>query len=134
MTDADHAPRPIGITLASLLIPAVFLADCGMFFFDEVHHSFRTDPSFLRTAAVSLAFTLILRSASVLAVFFFWKGREWALWFVMLSSAFTLIISSFFLLVQHTRGPDPALTAAHGLLALFLFVYLNTRAVRAWFR
>jgi hypothetical protein len=67
-----------------------------------------------------------------LIIFFYRRGFNWARWFVFIISALSLL--------EVTTLNRPVSMLAHGLtlldvaMAIFLFWYLNTAPVRAWFR
>jgi hypothetical protein len=64
-------------------------------------------------------------------IWFYWRGKNWARILVLLTS-----LLCFYNLHSWTRDGLPAriMISAEALLAVFLLYWLNTRAVREFFR
>jgi hypothetical protein len=125
--------RPLGVTIVTLLMAAGLIA--GLIPIAAIlsqHHPFPYDPS---ATLYGLSFILIPWIIYATVLFFFWRGREWALWLIMAYAALTLCMAPATIQRQWaTLHSFPPLSAAGIALSLFLLVYLNLRSTRAWFQ
>lgn len=70
---------------------------------------------------------------SAVFVFLYWKGFDWMRWVVMVYSGLVIlgaIIAAVTGKLTHLTG---AVSVGKAILAIYLFWYLNTPPVRAWF-
>lgn len=85
-------------------------------------HSPRATTEFvLYTIAIVIGYAVL---------WFYWKGRNWARWLVLLTCV--LCFYNLFFIGKHGRIADIMVLAEAGI-AVFLIVWLNTRTVRAYF-
>jgi hypothetical protein len=79
----------------------------------------------------------LARALAFLVLWHYWKGRDWARVFVLLW-ALLIAAQAVSFLVEHNLDPAALmahpLSFFHALLALFLLYWLNTPALRAWFK
>ena len=67
---------------------------------------------------------------SFLVLWYFWRGRNWARWLVLVTSVVALVNLAVLGSMDFT---EKLLVVAEGALAVWLLVWLNTRSVRAFF-
>jgi hypothetical protein len=117
--------RPFGINETSLLLIASSLLE----YLREGAPPINLDTTPGRTEIIGLTANLAI---FCVIVFFYRSGFNWARWAVFVISLLSLF--------EVTTLNRPVSMVAHGLtildvtMAIFLFWYLNTRPVRAWFR
>ncbi len=126
-------PRPLGITIISLLMAACLIAEVIA---DGANLPLlRHFPSDANVLLYALSFLLVPRIIAPTVLYFFWRGSEWALWLMMACAVLTLYMAIG--LIDRLRAvsqPRNTITYAKIVLALFASVYLNISSSRDWFR
>jgi hypothetical protein len=87
-------------------------------------------PPGVSTSVFYVAYGACVLSALVV-LWHFWNGKNWARWLVLATSVLALLNLS---LLGEVTVAEKVLIVAEGLLALWLLYWLNTRAVRAFYR
>jgi hypothetical protein len=103
-------------------------------YFYSLRSPYRSTPDIRGTLIIAL-YLVLYKTIAATVLSFYWRGRDWALWFVLAEAAFTL--SSLSRIVHGTAfTPQPLtpLTFMESALAVFLLYYLNARSTRAWFQ
>src|SRR5258706_247449 len=90
--------------------------------------------SLIDGTAKHLIFNLVVVSLGTFVAYFvlwfYWKGRNWARWLVMLTS----LIALSNIRLWSSYGPVPrVMIALEAVLGTFLLYWLNTRPVRTYF-
>ena len=116
---ASSKERPRGITATALGV--IFLDLLGLPF---IRWNSWSAPPYFFIFPVAIALTMI-----GLLVWFYWKGRNWARWMVILQVVFPPMVV---LIRRSTSRPIPV-TILNGAFGLFLLYWLNTPKVRAFF-
>jgi len=132
-----NQPRPTGVTITTLLMALCLLAELAeqVRYFYALRNPYSSTPDIegaLIIAAYLILFLYKTIAATVLS--FYWRGRDWALWFILAEAALTL--SSLSRLSHGISFAPQSLTPLMLIeagLAVFLLYYLNTRSTRAWF-
>jgi hypothetical protein len=116
-------PRPLGITITTLLMCVTnamgfFLINWKM-------------PN-AETLFVIFGFFITL---GYIALWFFWKGRNWARWLVLLECIQCLWNLATLESPHRTLDPRVSIPMVliEGAIAIFLLWYLNTKPIRTWF-
>jgi hypothetical protein len=79
------------------------------------------------TSAASVGFVF----GAVLVLFFFWDGRNWARWLILIGS----VLNIFSLFTLGRASPlEGAVIVIETMLGIFLIFWLNTTTVRDYFR
>lgn len=86
-------------------------------------------------SAVRVVFELVATSfivmASYVVIWFYWRGRNWARWFVLITS----LIALSNLMYWSSYGLLPRLMIGlEAVLAVFLLYWLNTSEVKSYFK
>ncbi len=115
--------RPFGITITTILM--CFTNAMGFLLIDWQ----------LPNAGVLLFLFSLFIVLGYIALRFFWKGRSWARWLVMLTCLQCLwnlkaLIHPSHLLIRRVEVP---MVLLEGIIAIYLLWYLNTRPIRTWF-
>jgi hypothetical protein len=86
-------------------------------------------------ARVLLASFAVFISIGYAVLWFYWHGRNWARWLVMLVSL-QCLWNIKYLFHRNPVAPwiEPVMITSEAILALFLLWYLNTSTVRIWFQ
>lgn len=115
--------RPKGITVTTILMSVLNMV--GVFAVDW-HKS--------KIPVLGMTVCLIATVVGFWVLRFYWLGRNWARWLVLLASVESLWCLRF---VEHPTRSANALTepviVSEAILSLYLLYYLNTAPVRAWF-
>ena len=118
MFGTTDRPRPTGLREVTLLM-CLFNVVC----------LFVIQPRGLSSSALLLLCgTMVVISFVVL--WYFWLGRNWARWLVLATSVLALANLT---LLGSLELAEKVLIVAEAALAVWLLVWLNTRAVRAFF-
>ena len=80
---------------------------------------------------VSLVFVIVVMAASYVVLWYFWIGRNWARWLVLLTSVLALLN---LLEMPDVNATLQAVLLVEAALGAYLLYWLNTSAVRAFFR
>ena len=80
--------------------------------------------------ALSIAGVSLLILVSYVALWFYWQGRNWARWMVLLSSLLALLNLAFW---TSATPAERIMIAVEAPLALFLLYWLNTSPVKKYF-
>jgi hypothetical protein len=128
---AHEIARPTGVGLTALALAALVAVDL-------IRGLLQLSGGTLAPALIfEQVFAILGRGAELLILWNYWRGQNWSRIFVLLWSFFiaaralsTLIdrASNLTSLMSHP------LSFFHLLLALWLLYWLNTRALRAWFK
>jgi hypothetical protein len=125
--------KPTGITVSTLLM-AVFLV------VGAVTAIIAPMPAMPQTPMSPSALTGLIHIAVIfftffgaVCVFFYSKGQNWARWLVMIDCLFTFVNLIHLHKTWQVSPLGGANLTGQGLLAIFLFYYLNTAPIRAWF-
>jgi hypothetical protein len=130
--------RPIGVTLTAILMVVNIFVDVALSLISPTVVR-PNDPShgpeistFVIVLHIALVAFVVMQCVVVL---YYWLGRSWARWFVLVGCIFYLIglkdLSSQWHL--HHSYVTAALTLGSAALAVYLIWYLHTRDVRDWF-
>ena len=111
--------RPKGIPATAFGI--IFFDLLGLLF---VKWSSWSVPLYVLILPVAIAVTML-----GLLVWFYWVGRNWARWIVMLQA----IVPSIIALVKGSTSRPLWVTILDGVFGLFLLYWLNTPKVRTFF-
>jgi len=79
---------------------------------------------------ISIAGVSLLILAGYVVLWFYWQGRNWARWMVLLTSLLALLNLAFW---TAAMPAERILIAAEVPLALFLLYWLNTSPIRKYF-
>ena len=104
--------RPNGLTEVTLLLGARYLA------------------GFLFVQNYGIASITFAAAVNYVVLWYFWEGRNWARWLVLLTSVLTVFNLSMLPRFTPLQG---AVLVMETMLGLFLIYWLNTRAVRHYF-
>ena len=129
---ASGAPsRPQGVGLTALALGALLAIDL----LRRLLHL--ADGSLLAPLGFQPLLLCLARALAFLVLWHYWKGRDWARVFVLLW-ALLIAAQAVSFLVEHNLDPAALmahpLSFFHALLAVFLLYWLNTPALRAWFK
>ena len=119
---APMRPRASAVTTALMCLTNF----CGFFLI----------PWKLRSAPVLFVFYSIVIAAGYVVLYFFWTGRNWARWMVLLTcilcfwNVWRLRVPVAAKYYSPVRAP---MVLAEGLIAIYLVVYLNTPQAKAFF-
>lgn len=91
---------------------------------------FVLDPS-LDSFPLTLSLTIAIVAVSLVVIWFFWRGRNWARWAVLFGSVLNLV--SLGVPMDMNTG-ERALSVAYVALSLWLLYWLNTARVKEYFR
>ena len=80
---------------------------------------------------VSVALLALFIGGGYVALWYFWRGRNWARWLVMVTSGVALL--NLLLLLMPVSAIVRGVIVIEAVLGGFLLYWLNTRAVRAFF-
>jgi hypothetical protein len=119
MTGGSTVPsdRPAGLGVIAILMCALTLATFLV-----------RQPGYL---ARYTAYSVVSAGLTLVVVWFFWKGKNWARWLVLAGSVLALCNLAWF---WSASPPQRAYLAVQALLALWMLYWLNTRAVRSFFK
>jgi hypothetical protein len=78
-----------------------------------------------------IAFTWGVILVSYVVLWFFWQGRNWARWLVLITSVIGLLNLPF---LAEMRLVQQVVVVAEAILGAFLLYWLNTASVKAFFR
>ena len=130
--------RPIGVTITAILMVVNIFVDVLL----SLLSSSPVAPSTGPHGPTFSSFVIFLHIALVLfvvgqcvVVLYYWLGRSWARWLVLVGCIFCLVglkdlVSQWHL---HHSYPSAALTLGSASLAVYLIWYLHTSDVRDWF-
>ena len=79
-----------------------------------------------------IAAAVVILLVTYLVIWFFWQGRNWARWLVMLVSALTLV-DLLFITTASASALQQALMVIEGAFGVYLLYWLNTREIRGFF-
>jgi hypothetical protein len=81
-----------------------------------------------------ISFTVFI-TIGYAVLWFYWQGRNWARWLVMLE-CLQCFWNIKYLFHRHPLAPriEPVMITSEAILALYLIWYLNTPTVRTWFQ
>ena len=82
------------------------------------------------TGAFGYFIASVIVGVSYVVLWYFWQGRNWARWLVVVASVMALINLAFVALMP---WPLRVVVITEALLGLFLLFWLNTKTVRAFF-
>lgn len=130
--------RPIGVTITAILMVVNVVVDVTLSLISPtvVAPAERANGPEFSVLVIALhialvAFVLI----QLVVVVYYWLGRSWARWFVLVGSIFYLIglkdLPSQW--QRHHSYPPAILTVGSAVLAVYLLWYLHTRDIRDWF-
>jgi hypothetical protein len=131
LPDFGEPSQPQGLGLTALALAALIV----IYFIRRVLHLFGG------TLTLFPVFEQLMMCGGtfleLLLIWHYWKGQNWSRIFVLLWSLFVAVRALSFL-VDHNLDPTALmshpLSFFHALLAVFLLYWLNTSAVRAWFK
>ena len=127
--------KPTGVQVSAALMALFIVLDIAVAFLAPrgaiVPGSRMDNPAFafMVHGGGSLIFGLI----SAIFVYFYWAGKNWARWVIIVVSALCIL---GLLAITYTWAKSPMsgmLSLAKAALAAFLLYYLNTKPVAAWF-
>lgn len=126
--------RPIGITVTAILMVVNVICDVTLSLTAPYVHGSTISPRGPSNALIIVHFVLF---AFVLAqcvfVGFYWLGRAWARWAILVGCLFYLMGLRSVVTEWHRRHDIAALTFASAILAVYLLWYMHTERVRRWF-
>lgn len=130
--------RPIGVTLTAILMVVNIFLDVALPFISPTvtMTNERSGGPALSTVLIALHIALAaLIAFQFIVVLYYWLGRFWARWFVLVGCIYYLVglkdlISQWHL---HHSYATAGLTLGSAALALYLIWYLHTADVRDWF-
>lgn len=126
-----ESSRPNGVNLTALAMAALILIDLA-------GGVLRLFGGTLALLPVSEQLLVCLgRGLVLLCIWNYWKGQDWARVAVLLG-AFVIAAKDASSLIDHEDTLISIMSQPvrflHGILAIFLLYFLNTRALRAWFK
>jgi hypothetical protein len=110
--------RPTGLAPLTAIMCVLNLT--GFLFVEE---------SGVRAAVVLPVFAFVILFSYVV-LWYFWKGRNWARWLVLLTSGVALLNLALLTMAPLVQS---VIIVAEAAVAAFLLYWLNTPAVRAFF-
>ena len=129
--------RPIGITITAILMVVNIFVDVVLSLLSPTVAMPNADSNgpglspFVIAVHIALAVFLVVQCVVVL---YYWLGRSWARWLVLVGCIFYLIglkdLASQWHL--HRSYASAGLTLGSAALAVYLIRYLHTRDVRDW--
>jgi hypothetical protein len=81
--------------------------------------------------AFSLFWVIVVMAVGYIVLWFFWRGRNWARWLVQLASVLALLNV---LVIPEVKRVLQAVLLVEAALGAYLLYWLNTSAVRTFFR
>jgi hypothetical protein len=111
--------RPKGVSATAVAV--IFFDLLGLLF---IKWSSWRVPLYVFILPVGISLTMI-----GLPVWFYWKGRNWARWIVMLQAIFPSLLA----LAKRSTSRPIVIAILDGIFGLFLLYWLNTQRVRAFF-
>jgi hypothetical protein len=130
--------RPIGVTITAILMVVNIFWDVLLSLLSPNVVVPNTSPHgpafspFVIALHIALVTFVVVQCVVVL---FYWLGRSWTRWFVLVGCIFYLVGLKDLVPQWHRHHsyPDAALTLGSATLAVYLLWYLHTRDVRDWF-
>jgi hypothetical protein len=130
--------RPIGVTTTAILMVVNLFVDIALSLLSPTvvvpntgSHGPEFSPFVVALHVALVAFTV----GQCIVVLFYWLGRSWARWLVLVGCIFYLVGLKDLMTDWHRHHayPSVALTLGSATLSLYLLWYLHTRDVRDWF-
>ena len=118
MTRPTDRARPVGLGAVTLLM-CLFN---GAWLLVMRPHGMSTKTLWLTSGS--------LVAISFLVIWYFWLGRNWARWLVLVASVVALANLAF---LGFLGSGEKLIAVGEGALAIWLLVWLNTRSVRTFF-
>jgi hypothetical protein len=89
----------------------------------------------LSNARTLFVFFTIFIAIGYLVLWFYWQGRNWARWIVLVE-CLQCFWNLKYIFHRNPRATpfEPVMIAAEAAIALYLVWYLNTPTVRGWFQ
>ena len=115
----DRTQRPRGLAASTAAMAVMNLT--GFLFLNESEWP----------VGVSVALLALFIGGGYVALWYFWRGRNWARWLVMVTSGVALL--NLLLLLMPVSTIVLGVIVIEAVLGGFLLYWLNTRAVRAFF-
>jgi len=130
--------RPIGVTITAILMVINIFVDVLLTLLSPTAVLPNTGShgpnfsSFVIAVHIAVAAFLVVQCVVVL---FYWLGRSWARWFVLVGCLYYLVGLKDIVLQwqRHHSYAHLILTLGSGVLAVYLLWYLHTRDIRDWF-
>src|SRR5438552_19183078 len=114
-----NAARPKGLTETSVLMSITNAMGWAIIDWSK------------RNASITFIVFTVLIFVGYAVIWFYWKGRNWARILVLLTSILSLYNVSGWV---HCRTMARIMISSEAMLAVFLLYWLNTKAVKAFFR
>jgi len=129
--------RPIGVTITAILMVVNIFADLLLSLLSStavVPNANSHGPTFsLYVVALHIALVAMIAVQGVVVVFY-WLGRSWARWFVVVGCLFYLMGLKDLAAQWHQHHhANAGLTIGSASLAVYLLWYLHTGRILHWF-
>jgi hypothetical protein len=127
--------RPIGVTITAILMVLNVFADIALSLISpsvELANTHSSGPGLSATVIIVHVVLIAFTVFQCTVVFFYWLGRPWSRWFVLVGCLFYLTGLRYLPRQWHQSHPSAALTVGSAVLAFYLIWYIHTDVVRAW--
>lgn len=126
--------RPLGITVTAILMVANVVCDVYLSVTAPYLRGRSANPN--GPSPLMIGFHIALAGAILFqfaCVFFYWLGKAWARWAILVGCLFYLISMRKVVTDWNQNHRIGLLTSGAGILSVYLLWYLHTEHVREWF-